>query len=617
MKNVKFFLIGLWVFIFSVGIVSDVHAASQFSPAYDVIYEVKEPGTTLVTQKVHLTNLTTNYYATEYTLTYGTEMIDNVVAWDSSGPLATEITRGTNLTQIHVAFNDKVVGIGKTLNWTLSFTSPEIAQHLGRVWEVNLPKISQDEQAASYNVTLIVPQSFGSPAYVTPPPIQPFYWTLPESSQGITLAFGDWQGFKFDLTYHLQNPELVPGKIDIALPSDSAYQKIFLNAIVPSPSKIFTDEDGNWLASYFLLPKQNLDIKVKGQAQVSLLPRKDFPPDNKTRIYEKYLQAEKYWEQDEEIKKKAQELKTPKAIYDYVVKTLSYDYEKAAQEKTPLRLGAQAILAKPDKAICMEFTDLFIALSRAAGIPAREVDGFAYTSNSRLRPLSLVTDILHAWPEYWDDQKEIWVQIDPTWGKTSNTDYFNRFDFDHLAFAIRGSSSTTPYAAGSYKRKLSSGEGDPASKSKDGGKDVLVDFLEDLPPLSPKPPAITLNFPDKLVAGLPVKGSIKINNLNNEALYNLQINLTSSRLMPLSQVLDLSVIPPLTEETLNFRLDNPNPLAYFSNDLTAKTGQMTVSATSQILPLFLLILPLVLGFFLLTIFLGWFFKKLWTNLLKI
>jgi len=54
----------------------------------------------------------------------------------------------------------------------------------------------------------------------------------------------------------------------------------------------------------------------------------------------------------------------------------------------------------------MEFTDLFIALSRAAGIPAREINGFAYTDDIRLRPLDLVTDMLHAWPEYYDEEKE-------------------------------------------------------------------------------------------------------------------------------------------------------------------------------------------------------------------
>jgi len=53
-------------------------------------------------------------------------------------------------------------------------------------------------------------------------------------------------------------------------------------------------------------------------------------------------------------------------------------------------------------AVCLEYTDLFVTLARAAGIPSRSIEGFAYTKNSRLRPLSLVDDVLHAWVQYYD-----------------------------------------------------------------------------------------------------------------------------------------------------------------------------------------------------------------------
>jgi transglutaminase-like putative cysteine protease len=56
--------------------------------------------------------------------------------------------------------------------------------------------------------------------------------------------------------------------------------------------------------------------------------------------------------------------------------------------------------------VCLEFTDLFIAIARAAGIPAREIDGFGYTQNAINRPISIDEDILHAWPEYYDTAKK-------------------------------------------------------------------------------------------------------------------------------------------------------------------------------------------------------------------
>ncbi|MBI5465303.1 transglutaminase domain-containing protein [Candidatus Gottesmanbacteria bacterium] len=577
-KIVIFILLSIIYYLLSL---PSAFAAGEFSPAYDVIYDVKETGQTIVTQNIHLTNLTTNYYASEYTLTFGTEKINNVSAWDGQGPLKVDIKKGTDLTQIHVAFNEKVVGQGKTLNWGLRYQSEEIGKRMGRIWEINIPRVSAEEQATAYNVTLIVPSDFGQPAYVWPKPKKPFYWTINEGSrQGITIGFGDWQGFRFDLAYHLENSQMIPGTIDIALPPDTLYQKIILDKIDPPPSDIIVDEDGNWLAKYFLLPGQKQDIKVNGLAQIFLTPRTDYPKEDSQQIRQKYLKSQKYWEQDEEINQLARELKIPEAIYNYVVSTLTYDYQRASGQTS--RLGAKQALLTPNKAICMEFTDLFIALSRAAGIPAREVDGYAYTSNSRLKPLSLLTDVLHSWPEYWDSQKNIWVQIDPTWGKTSLIDYFNRFDFNHLAFVKRGVDSTSPYP----------------------GKDVLVDFSPDFPLSPSKPPEIQSLFPKWVIAGLPLTGSLKLKNENKVALYNLNISLKDKNFY-------LPVLPPLAEKVWEVKLENSNLFSYGKNLLTASVGEQKTEIAFQIIPLPLLLLPIVLGFFVLILLTRLAIKKFW------
>lgn len=605
MKNRFIFVIFIFILYTLYFIPTTIYAANEFSPAYDVTYEVKETGQTIVTQNVHLTNLTTNYYASEYTLAFGTEKIDQVSAWDGQGPLQVDVKKGTDLTQIHVAFNEKVVGQGKTLNWTLRYRSDEVGKRTGRIWEINIPRVSAEEQTTSYNVTLIIPPSFGQPAYIYPYPKKSFFWTINEGSrQGITVGFGDWQGFRFDLTYHLENSGVVPGTIDIALPPDTPYQKIILDRITPTPSEIIVDEDGNWLTSYFLLPKQKQDIKVIGFAQVYLAPRTDYPNEETNKIRQKYLKPQKFWEQDEEISQLAKELATPEAIYNYVVSTLTYDYQRASGQA--VRLGAKQALLNPNKAICMEFTDLFIALSRAAGIPAREVDGYAYTTNSRLKPLSLVTDILHSWPEYFDSEKNIWVQVDPTWGKTSLVNYFNRFDFNHLAFVKRGVYSTSPYPAGSYK----GGE---------GGKDVLVDFSS--PPWadsisSPNPPEVQLLFPKRVIAGLPLTGSLKLKNENKVALYNLKISLTSSYLLPEVKNFYLPVLPPKTAKTLEVKLENSNLFSYAKNLLTVTHGEQKTEVAFQIIPLPILLLPIVLGFFVSILLVRLAVKKLWMILAK-
>lgn len=465
-------------------LLTTAHASDEFSPAYDLTYQVSETGQTMVTQNIHLTNLTTNYYPAEYAVTFTTNKIEQLEAWDRFGPLKIEVKKDQDLTRVKVAFNEKAVGVGKVLNWTLRYQTKEIAKKAGRIWEINIPRASPDENPLFYNLTLLLPNSFKEPAYVYPKPKVNFFWNKDSGSEkGITLAFGDFQGFKFNLAYHLENLYLYPLVAKIALPPDSGYQKIFLQKIEPQPSEITVDGDGNRLAQYFLLPKQSLEVKVTGIAKISALPRPGYQEKTNSLDFQKYLQPQKFWEQSPEIKKIAGRLKTPEAIYQYVVSTLDYDYARA--QTKAVRIGAEKILTEPNKAICMEFTDLFVALSRAAGIPAREVDGFAYTADSRLKPLSLITDVLHSWPEYWDNAANSWIQVDPTWDKTSGLDYFHHFDFNHLAFSIRGIDSTNPYPAGSYK-------------SRQGGKDVFVEFADEFPNFSsalPKTAASPLYLP--------------------------------------------------------------------------------------------------------------------------
>ncbi len=68
---------------------------------------------------------------------------------------------------------------------------------------------------------------------------------------------------------------------------------------------------------------------------------------------------------------------------------------------------------------CNEHTVLYVALARAAGLPARTAAGLVYVDG---------TFYYHAWPEVYLDG---WVAVDPT---------FNQFPADaaHLRFTVGG-----------------------------------------------------------------------------------------------------------------------------------------------------------------------------------
>ena len=436
--------------------------ASEFSTEYEINYDISKDGTAKVVQEVILKNLTSTFYDSEYTLNIGSTNVSEVQARDSTGTLKTNIQSEDISTKINVSLGDKVIGLGKTATFTVSYTVKDFAKKLGKIWEINIPKVSTDAEIGRYDVVLSVPSGFGSIHYITPKPNKTsgrnfFFDKLILETGGVRAAFGEYQIFNFDLTYHLYNPNLINGFTEIAFPPDTTTQGIEFKSINPSPVYIREDEDGNYLARYNLGPKEKLKVNITGLVKIVDQTRKlqsirDWGEDE----LKKYLKADKFWEANNpELVELAKKLKTPKAIYDFVSTNLKYNYDKINSPKIE-RLGALRALKNPNEAICMEYTDLFIALARAADIPARELNGFAYTENRRLRPTTLksdvLSDVLHAWPEYYDRERKIWVQIDPTWGSTtSGLDYFDKLDTNHIVFAIKGVSSEKPTPAGAYK----------------------------------------------------------------------------------------------------------------------------------------------------------------------
>lgn len=570
----------LLLFLFTFFIFSKaVHAqenkcVDQFEIKYDVNYQVFENGQTKVNQDVALKNKTDQCRATEYTFVVSLKDLKNIQASDSLGPITPKIETDNEKTQIKIIFNDTVIGKDKILFFKLSFETAQLATKTGLIWEVNIPGIEDKTKINEYNVSLSVPESFGQAAFIKPSKSfenKKLSWSKDEiPSGGILLAFGEFQVYKFDLTYHLKNPRLYPVQTEIAIPPQTAYQKIFLNEINPAPLNVKLDQDGNWLASYLLSPSSSLTVQVKGTAQVFLAPQNQEPLN--LEIRKNYLTSQKYWETtDEGIQKLANSLKNPQDIYSFVVRELTYDSKKV--EGNPERIGAAGILKNKASAICMEFTDLFIALSRAAGIPAREIDGFAYTKDASFRPLSLFKDALHAWPEFYDEQKQTWISVDPTWGKTTGgLDYFHVLDFDHLAFVVKGENSRYPVPAGGYK-----------TNSNQNSKDVEVSFGQKEDLISKQTGELDLKIPAKIVPFFPITARVVFENKGNVLLPKHSLVVSTNELSPRVQQIEIADLPPggKQETTINFAktslLTNKNVIIRLNDNHVSKEFNVLVS----------------------------------------
>ncbi|MBI4080713.1 MAG: transglutaminase domain-containing protein [Candidatus Levybacteria bacterium] len=561
----------LLVGIFFVNSPRIAFASEYFTTKYDVTYAISGNEKTTVTTEIVLTNTTDDYFAGSYSLQLGFENIENISAFDTLGVIKPQVIKTKDGNSIDIPFNRRVIGKGNAVDFTLKFDTTDVAKKHGSVWEINIPKIPKNNDFSTFTARVTVPKSFGKPIYMKPqhPGSELVFNKEQLEESGISMGFGERQVYDFTLYYHLKNKHLFPIRTEIAVPPATNYQDIQLEAMTPKPYKMRKDEDGNWLAEYRLDPTENVTVTVQGKAIISLFPKTE--EITKQQIDE-YTKEKPYWQvSDAKIQTLAKTLKTPHAIYEYVVKNLTYDFSRVTEQKG--RAGALLALQEPTSAVCLEFTDLFISIARAAGIPSREIEGYAYTDNPKQRPLSLVKDILHAWPEYYDFEKKTWIMIDPTWGNsTGGTDYFTQLDFDHLTFVRKGVSSEMPIPPSGYKY-----ENDPDSK------DVHVSFASSYAQAAPAIQVESI-IDNAYLSGLPIKGKIILRNAGKTISLPQQVLIESQDLLPKRQLITSESILPFSFVEIPIAFQKKPLLTNTSATFTMSFDKTAIHKTIRITP---------------------------------
>lgn len=568
----KFILAFISSIFFFPLLILPAQAEGEFLVDSLVEYKVETNGQTQVTYTITLENVFSNLYAKTYSLILENIEPQNIKAFDNSGELTVKSEKEDNKINIRINFNDPLVGKGKQRTFYLSYQTGDLARKTGEVWEISIPRLLDEKSFRNYTIKLLVPGSFKNEAYFSPAPVARSYrddykiYTFNKEAitqTGITAGFGDFQVFSFNLIYHLENPLVKNATTEIAIPPDTSLQKVYYEKISPRPENVRIDEDGNWLASYTLKSRERLDIEVKGSVQIFATPR-EFPQTSDETL-KKNLNESEFWQtSNPQIIDLARRLATPQAIYHYVSTYLKYDYDRV--KPNVVRLGAVAALANPQSAICMEFTDLFIALARAAGIPAREINGFAYTENPEIQPLSLVNDVLHSWPEYWDQKQKTWIPIDPTWATTTGgVDFFNKLDLRHFTFVIHGTNPVKPYPPGSYKL------------GSNPQKDVYVSFGS-LPEV--RAPKIILDYNlGKFKPFFNQKLNLEIANDGNEANETTQVQIYFDRQLVKEEYLGL--LPPYASKNISLEI----PFSFFGRQ-TPKQIKVKTLNKEIIIPTF-------------------------------
>lgn len=236
----------------------------------------------------------------------------------------------------------------------------------------------------------------------------------------------------------------------VALISDDfPYQEVIEREISPDDYQIITDEYGNQIAEFDfsnMPPDSEILVKIDYRITVNQLQFELFSCEGELPNF--YTEAELHIEsQNPQIISLSEQLvqghqtacEKVRAFYDYVGNELVYSYNGG-------NWGAQAALGEMG-ADCTEFASLMIALSRAAGIPARYIVGLYFTPKGEEN----LARLEHAWLEvYLPDIG--WTPMDPTLGRSSiaRETYFAKLPANHVIVtrgrnlsALRGGSYWT------------------------------------------------------------------------------------------------------------------------------------------------------------------------------
>lgn len=544
----KKFVVGLVLFLFFTP--KNIFADSpKFDVQYNLSYKIAENGNATVTGNYQIKNNDTEFYAQEYLLNLGNSNISQVRATDKNGLLSVQDVSTKTGKTVKIIFNNPPVGKDSIYNFSVVYENADIAKRVGRIWEINIPKPTKLENTVNYTIGLYVPASFGKIIYQKPNGgvlTNGYIWTKEDFNSNVIMTAFDpqneinpYQAYDFNLQYHLYNSRLYPITSEIALPMDTNYQKIFIYEISPRPQDVRIDNDGNWLAKYYLGPAARMDITATGSAAVFFQPILNVPSglNGNTNTMSNQLWNTK----DKVIQQQADKLNTPIDIYNFTRQYLLYDPLKV--KNNPRRQGALAALSNRFSAICLDFTDLFVTLARAKSIPAREIEGFAYTNNLSFQPKSLDKDVLHAWPEYYDKG---WRAVDPTWANTTGgNDYFTNFDLNHIALAIHGESPTMPYPAGIYR-------------TTEATKDVIfIPANINLDIDAPTRLGFRADISEVATSGWLIGNKIMIDNLGPTAHEGLTIKATSDNLDLVNPLMTSGYLPPFSSREIDLKI-RPN-----------------------------------------------------------
>ena len=174
-------------------------AIQEFTTSLNATYTISSQSVPLVKNEIHIKNNFSTIYSTQFALEVGSTSVKNIRVFDQSGKeLQTNITQTEKRTTIALQFKDKILGKDNERVFTIEYEYPDGAISQGKVLEVDVPKLAQQDMFQAMTVRVIVPAVYGTPAAISPAGYkvdtadgtQTFTFGN-SASNGINILFGD------------------------------------------------------------------------------------------------------------------------------------------------------------------------------------------------------------------------------------------------------------------------------------------------------------------------------------------------------------------------------------------------------------------------------------------
>lgn len=380
--------------------------------------------------------------------------LDTLRVFDSLGNTLTYTLNKLESGTINVEVKTAVeVRFNQRYRITVEYSSDMLYLKTGNIIDIYIPGFSKnyifesDSNKEVITSKLLVNKKYGEINFVSinAKESSDGDYNIIEYSQGDLVGETGWiqiglkQFYEFNIKqnyYATSNLPFIFNTYKVVIPRDivsgKVTQKVFFTEISPTPYFIEKDIDGN-LIGYFRVPSnKNGEITISGFASLDFDREFDVSKGGDISLLENLDEDfvkrstgnSKYWESTNiEIQNVATSIKGDETdIYTIVLKTYNYvidkiDYSDVKRFGSNERNGALATL-RGGAAVCMEYSDLFIALLRSLGIPARASFGYGYSALDRQ---SLIDGTInHQWAEVYFPNLDAWIPVDTTWGENGS-----------------------------------------------------------------------------------------------------------------------------------------------------------------------------------------------------